>query len=116
MKFKRNGFERFDTRKKRVVTKFLFFPKTLPLGELTDEILAESFYVGAFFIRADYRKRETRWLSKGKIIQSRCVNQWVDEGWFESTLLQDLPEDLVEVNPFTGRLVLKKTLGQNNEN
>ncbi len=109
MKFKRNGFERFDTRKKRVVTKFLLLPKTLAVGELTDEVLGESFF-------GDCRKKETRWLSKEKIIQSRCVNEWVDEGWFELTLLQDLPEDLVEVNPFTGRLVLKKTLGQNNEN
>jgi hypothetical protein len=116
MKFKRKSFEKVDSKKKRVVTKFLWVPKTLPLGELTDERLAESFLVCFSGIRLYSGKRETRWLSKEKIIQSRFFDGWVDEGWFDSTLLQDLPEDLVEVNPFSGRLILKKTLGGNNEN
>jgi hypothetical protein len=80
MKFKRKSFENSeDGLRERVITKFLFFPKTLYVGK---KDIPPNRY-SRRYCKYEKRQRQTRWLSKEKIIQYKIICNWEDDGWAE---------------------------------
>ena len=67
MRFKRKIFETSEQQsRQRIITKFLFWPKTLYVGDKK---------------KFKYRSSETRWLSNEKIIQNKRFGLWIDDCW-----------------------------------